>query len=165
MMTKRVRPLSPLVWLPSFAIAEEKLDRQHRKLMADINSLTNLLFEGRAWSSVVAKAQLLREDSIEHFEAEETFLTTIAFPGLSKHRSEHRNLVRRLNEIVAHLRRVQQATRTDIEATLYLRSMLVDHFFRKDFGYRPHVAATRRKMRRVGRSVARCLAPNAGVSA
>jgi hemerythrin-like metal-binding protein len=142
--TRRVIPLSPIVWLPGFAIEQESVDGQHRKLMSDINSLTNMLFERRTWSSIVAMAVVLRKDSIEHFETEEEFLTTTGYPGLSKHRGEHRDMTRRLDDIVQHLAGVHQASRTDIEAALHMRSMLLDHFFRKDFAYKLHVAAARR---------------------
>jgi hemerythrin len=75
--------LAPLVWLSSFAIDQETLDHQHRELMADINELTDLLFEGRPWSSVAAKSQELREDSIEYSKTEEEMLKKTAYPRLA----------------------------------------------------------------------------------
>jgi hemerythrin len=140
---KPVTSLSPLVWLPSFATGEERLDRQHRKLMTDINELTELLFEDRPWSSVVAKSQELREDSIEHFKAEEEILKKTAYPQLSQHRALHRQLEQQLDEIIRQLVLVHRASRGDIEAALYLRSMLIDHFFRRDIAYKSHVVKAR----------------------
>ena len=136
---KSARPLSPLVWLPTFATDEEALDQQHRKLMIDLNELTDLLFEGRAWSSVVATSEELREDSIEHFKAEEEVLKKTGYRQLPQHRSVHRQLERQLDDIVGRLVRVRSAARADIEGALYLRSMLIDHFFRQDIAYKSHV--------------------------
>jgi hemerythrin-like metal-binding protein len=136
---KSVTPLSPLVWVPVFGVDEESLDRQHRKLMLDLNELTALLAEGRPWSSVVAKSEELQRDSVAHFEAEEEMLKKTAYPRLPQHRADHGHLVRQLRDIVGHLAEVRRPARRDVEATLYLRSMLIDHFFRKDIAYRSHV--------------------------
>lgn len=140
---RSVTSLSPLVWLPSFATGEERLDRQHRKLMTDINELTELLFDNRPWSSVVKKSQELREDSIEHFEMEEEILKATAYRQFSQHRALHRELEQRLDEIIRQLVLVHRASRGDIEAALYLRSMLIDHFFRRDIAYKSHVMKAR----------------------
>jgi hemerythrin len=141
--TAPVRPLSPLVWLPSFAIHEETLDRQHRKLMVDINQLTDLLFEGRPWHEVVAKSEELREESLGHFKTEEELLRKAEYHRLAQHRSIHRQLERQLDEIIRHLVRAQRASRGDVEAALYLRSMLIDHFFRQDIAYKSDVMRSR----------------------
>jgi hemerythrin len=141
--SKFVRPLSPLGWIPAFAVGEELLDQQHRKLMRDLNELTDLLFESSSWSSVVKKCEELREDSIEHFKTEEEVLNRTAYPQFAQHRSVHRQLEWQLDDIVGHLVRVPHASRTDIEGALYLRSMLIDHFFRKDFAYKSHILKSR----------------------
>jgi hemerythrin-like metal-binding protein len=143
MREKSIRPLAPLVWLSSFAIDEETLDRQHRKLMADINELTDLLFEGWPWSSVAAKSQELKEDSFEHFKTEEEILKKTAYPQFSQHCALHREIERQLDEIIRQLVLVHRASRGDIEAALYLRSMLIDHFFRRDLAYKSHVMKAR----------------------
>jgi hemerythrin len=138
-----VRPLSPLGWLPAFAVGEERLDREHRKLMRDINELTDLIFEGPSWPSVVAKCEVLRRETIKHFKTEEEVLERTAYPKIAPHRSVHRHLRRQLDDLVGHLVSVQHASRTDIEAALYLRSMLIDHFFRKDIAYKSHILSSR----------------------
>jgi hemerythrin len=140
---KPIRQLSPLVWLSVFETGEEVPDRQHRKLMADINNLTELLFEGRRWSSIVVKSKELHEDSLEHFRAEEEMLKRIGYALLPQHRTIHRELARQLDNIAGHLARITQASQADIESALYLRSMLVDHFFRQDFAYKAHVLEAR----------------------
>jgi hemerythrin-like metal-binding protein len=145
MAEKAVRPLSPLVWLPTFATDEEDVDRQHRKLMVDINELTNLLFDGHPWSLVVAKSRELREESIEHFRTEEEVLKKTVYARFNQHQADHRHLVGQLDDIVEHLAGQRRASRADIEAVRYLRSMLIDHFFRKDIAYKSHVLISRRK--------------------
>lgn len=141
---KSVTPLSPLVWVAVFGVDEEGLDRQHRKLMLDLNELTTLLVEGRPWASVVAKSEELRSDSEAHFKAEEEMLNKTAYPRLRQHRADHGRLVRQLHDIVGHLAEVRRPLRRDVEAALYLRSMLIDHFFRKDIAYRSHVLKSRK---------------------
>src|SRR5215472_4578648 len=137
---RTVRSLSPLGWLPAFGVGEERLDREHRKIMRDINELTDLIFEGPSWPSVVAKCQTLAKDTIDHFTTEEEVLEKTGYPQFGPHRSIHRQLRRQLDDVVGHLLRVRHASRTDIEAVLHLRSMLLDHFFRKDFAYKSHVS-------------------------
>jgi hemerythrin-like metal-binding protein len=142
---KSVRPLSPLMWLPTFAIGEEDIDRQHSELMVQINELTDLLFDGCSWSSIVAKSEELREESIEHFKMEEELLKKAKYALFNRHQADHRHLVAQLDDIVEHLTGLRRASRAGIEAALYLRSMLVDHFFRKDIAYKSHVLASRGK--------------------
>jgi hemerythrin-like metal-binding protein len=135
--------MSPLGWLPALAVGEERLDREHRALMRDINELTDLLFESPSWSSVVAKCEKLREDTIEHFKTEEEVLERTAYPQFARHRSIHRHLRQQLDELIGHIVRVPRASRTEIEAAIHLRSMLIDHFFRKDIAYKSHVLRSR----------------------
>ena len=141
--TRTVRPLSPLDWLPAFAVGEERLDREHRVLMRDINELTDLVFECPSWSSVVAKCEKIRKNTIEHFKTEEEVLERTAYPQFAHHRSVHRHLHQQLDDLVGHLLLVPHASRTDIEAALHLRSMLIDHFFRKDIAYKSHILRSR----------------------
>jgi hemerythrin len=142
-MTKRkpVRQLAPLVWSPSFDIFRAIVDRQH--LLDDINELTELVFDMRPWPAVVAKSRELRTESIEHFRTEEDLLERLAYARLSQHRAEHQRLIGELDDIVEHLAALQAPSRGDLEAALLLRSLLLDHFFRKDFAYKPHVMAAR----------------------
>lgn len=138
-----LKPLSPLVWVRAFEVHEKVLDRQHRKLLADINELSEMLFEKRPWEAVIGKSRELRDDALEHFRMEEGVLEDVDYADLPQHRTDHRLLERQIREILEHIVRVKEATRTDVEAALFLRSMLVDHFFRKDIAYKSHVLNVR----------------------
>lgn len=140
---KYIGPLAPVVWVAPFNVGSERTDEEHRKLTVDINELTNLLFEGGAWASIVAKSEELNRDAVAHFASEEKVLEQARYPQLRQHRAEHRRLTQQLADIIGHLAEVTRPSRTDIEATLYLRSMLLDHFFRKDIPYKSHLMTSR----------------------
>jgi hemerythrin len=140
---KSIIPLSPLVRLPGFAVDEERLDQQHRKLMADINELTDPLFEGHPWSSVVAKREIARRQYRAFRSGRGASEGGGIYRQSHQHRSNHRALERQLDEIIGHLARAQRASRGDIEAALYLRSMLIDRIFRKNIAYKSHLMRSR----------------------
>jgi hypothetical protein len=70
-------------------------------------------------------------------------LKKMAYPRLAEHMSIHRQHERQLDKNTPHLVRVRHASQRSIEAALYLRSILIDYFFRKDIANESHVMMAR----------------------
>jgi hemerythrin len=81
-------------WLPSMSVSEETIDGQHRKLLAKVTELTQIL------SSMDVDVSQLRETVHflyvyinEHFAYEEKYMSGVGFPGLENHRKMHQRFV------------------------------------------------------------------------
>ena len=133
----------PLVWLSEFETGHPDIDDAHRQLLADINALSDLLARGPEWPQVLGKSQQLRVRCFKHFDEEEEVLENASYDNLATHRKEHLMVKRQLDEILVQISKVKIPSRTEIEAVLLLRSILVNHFFRYDILYKVHLLRQR----------------------
>jgi hemerythrin-like metal-binding protein len=131
--------LLPLVWLSAFETGDATVDREHRELLDDINSLSRCLAEGKDWQLVVTISKQLRDECLAHFRNERAVLERSKFPKLAAHEKEHRYIEKQLDDIIASLDGVIRPSRGEVEAVLYLRSLLLHHFFRFDIAYKAHL--------------------------
>ncbi len=83
-----------LVWDSTMSVGEDTIDSQHKKLLAQINKLIEIL------SSLDVNIGSLREANHflytyikEHFVYEEEYMEKNNFPGLEKHRKTHQGFV------------------------------------------------------------------------
>src|SRR5262249_19674834 len=65
-------------------------------------------------------------------------LERVKYGKLADHEREHRRIEKELNKVLATIG-VAQPSRAEVEAVLYLRSLLVHHFFRFDIAYKAHL--------------------------
>lgn len=137
--------LPSLVWASVFKTGNAKLDDEHRELAVDINNLTRLLAEGREWSQIVTLTKQLRNECFAHFLDEEAILERSKYRKLAAHARDHRSIERQLDDILACISGVALPSRAEVEALLYLRSMLIHHFFRYDIAYKLHLQQARSK--------------------
>jgi len=81
-------------WDPSMSVGEDTIDRQHKKLLAQINKLVEIL------SSLDINMGPLRETIHflytyikEHFSYEEKYMEEHNYPGLENHKKKHQIFV------------------------------------------------------------------------
>jgi hemerythrin-like metal-binding protein len=134
-----------LVWITAFETGNAKVDGQHLELLVDINDLSKRLAEGRDWSQIVNISKQLRDKCFAHFREERTVLKKAKYGRLAVHEREHRHIERQLDDVLACISNVPHPSRGDVEAVLYLRSMLIHHFFRHDIAYKSHLLRARRQ--------------------
>ena len=131
--------LPPLVWASAFESGDAKVDREHRELLADINNLSRCLAEGKDWPGIVAMSRKLRDKCFAHFRDEQTVLERSKYRRLAAHAREHRHIEKQLDDVLACIGGTARPYRAEVEAVLYLRSLLVHHFFRFDIAYKAHL--------------------------
>jgi hemerythrin-like metal-binding protein len=141
--------LPALVWAGEFETGDAKLDGEHRELAIAMNNLTRLLAEGREWSQIVTLTKKLRDKCFAHFHDEEAVLERLKYRKLTAHTREHRYIEKQLDDVLACISSVARPSRGDIEALLYLRPMLIHHFFRYDIAYKSHLLHARSKSSRL----------------
>jgi hemerythrin-like metal-binding protein len=131
--------LPPLVWLSVFETGNATVDREHHQLLDDINNLSRCLAEGKDWKLVVSLSKQLCDESFAHFRDERAVLEQSKYGKLAAHLREHRHIEKELNKALATIDGVTRPSRAEVEAVLYLRSLLVHHFFRFDIAYKAHL--------------------------
>jgi hemerythrin len=134
-----VEELPALVWLSAFETGDAKVDGEHRELFADIDDLSSSLIEGRGWSHIVGASKQLRNKCFAHFCNERKVLKESRYRKLAAHEKQHRYIEQQLDDVIACIEFVAGPSRAEVEAILYLRSMLIHHFFRYDLAFKSHL--------------------------
>ena len=89
-------------WSDDLSVGVERVDAQHRELIARTNALLEALPAGSGPASQAAMETLLYLSSYveEHFGDEERFMAEVGFPDLTTHRIEHQRFRESLGVLV-----------------------------------------------------------------
>lgn len=113
------------VWKDSFALGIDGLDDEHRAFIDLLNAVGEGLDRGDPGAIHLA-VEGLRSYAQFHFAHEETYLESIAYPGLRAHQAEHAGYLRRLAEIAGDQ---GSGPRAPLEMA---RAWLIDHILGTD---------------------------------
>jgi hemerythrin-like metal-binding protein len=122
-----------------------QVDGEHRELLVGINELSHCLAEGRKWSKIVGISKRLRDKCFAHFRDERAVLQTPRYGKLAAHERQHRYIEQQLDDVLDCIGSVTRPSRAEVEGVLFLRSMLIHHFFRYDLAYKSHLQRVRIK--------------------
>lgn len=121
-------------WSEAFSVGLPELDFQHKKILALISDLEQLVAEGRT-NSAAAKG-LLNEIvtyAVVHFETEEHVLAERQYAQLGSHREEHRKYVSFVAEQIALAISSQQDTESVLQ---FLKAWWRRHILEEDRQYK-----------------------------
>jgi hemerythrin len=128
----------PLPWLPSFAVGDERMDDEHRRLL-DAANLLCALTQGDARAADVGDGvRELIAATEEHFASEEALFPIIGFRRMLSHIREHLSI---LNVLRNTLHVTEDADLSGPAAAA--RMVLVDHIVRHDLAFKTWVLAAR----------------------
>jgi hemerythrin-like metal-binding protein len=131
--------MAPIAWMDVLETGVAELDADHRSLIAECNSLTELMDRGGRWDAVVESVRRLALNCTQHFREEEALLERTDFPRRDRHAAQHREIERRFNELVAFLCGVDGSDPEHRNAARAVRNTLVDILFRHDLDYKSHL--------------------------
>jgi len=131
--------VSPIAWVEVLETGVPDLDRDHRALIDQCNTLTNLMESGAAWGRIVDSARDLAQGCTEHFRGEEALLDRTEFPRREQHKAQHRQIERRFKELVEFLATGDGSSAQHRKAAQAVRATLVDILFRHDLDYKSHL--------------------------
>lgn len=80
-------------------VGHEEIDRQHAALYDAVNRLHDALKAGRSRQELGEILAFLRAYTVDHFQAEETFMQEKAYSELASHRALHQGLVQQVMEL------------------------------------------------------------------
>lgn len=148
--------MDPFDWQPAWNLGIERLDREHRMLIAELKTLSRRFaaageervsatdpdpgaYPPAEHEALMTALEAFGDQVLAHFDREEDFMRSIRYPDLGAHRSEHALLHAEYVEMVRSLRH-QAITRLDAETISALRRWLVSHILAADKEYADYYA-------------------------
>ncbi len=120
-------------WSDDLSVGIEEIDQQHSSLVDIVNELDEAMRQGRGTRIMSAILGRLTSYTQEHFACEETLMEQHGYDGLQLHRSQHRQLL----EKVQHFGR-QSATgemRITRDVMEFLKYWLCSHIMKEDIAF------------------------------
>jgi len=123
-------------------VGEETIDADHKHLVDLINAF-EVAISGTIDHKKVARVLLgLVEYTGEHFAREEELQLAIRYPYYESHRRSHRDVLKKLSEIVAEYTKAGNGPGRDRmvrDLANFLKEWLVDHIIQSDLRMKPYV--------------------------
>lgn len=119
-----------LPWIDRYAIGDELVDGQHRRMLEMINLLHSALVNKGASEVVSQVITQVAEYSREHFLAEEALMDRVSYPGLVAHRKHHGAMIKQLTMLLHRMKRGEEISTREMLA--FLKSWWQEHIMTED---------------------------------
>ncbi len=117
-------------WKDSMSVGNQVIDTDHRKLIQYINEMQEAMMAGHGRDIVGTILNRLVAYTHEHFAREELIWKGGHYAGLEKHKKEHTDLLKTVNEFKA---KFDKGTVTlSVEVMSFLRDWLKNHILKSD---------------------------------
>lgn len=128
-----------IAWDQSHSVKVAESDGHHQKLFHLINTLHEVMREGKGNRIIRGIVEELANYTPAHFQREETLMEQTKFPGFDVHRIEHHKLMAKVGEYKSAL---YAGAMVNTAAVLdFLRRWLAKHIHGMDKGYSSHLNA------------------------
>lgn len=138
-----------VTWRDELSIDDGPIDEDHKHLIAIINGFYRAAGRRVSVDVLDSALQYLKQYTLQHFQREEEIQTRIGYPFAEAHRREHRDLIRRLDQIVAEARqdktRENPDTLTDNLFSL-LKDWLLTHVVKADIRMKPYMERNKARL-------------------
>jgi hemerythrin len=112
------------MWNKQLETGIEKIDEQHKELVAAMNDLLNACWKGRGKEEIERILRFLGDYTKNHFGMEEEYMRTRDYPDYSFHRARHAHFLRDL----AALRRQFEKEGASADLVMATRLKIIDWF-------------------------------------
>lgn len=123
-----------VLWKDEYGVGIPAIDEQHKKLFDIANQISELLnnqFLLDKYDQIVTVLNELRDYTVEHFAAEETYMVKHKYRKFLSHKALHSDFIEKINAV--------DLEKIDNEQNLYLKDILnfvtewlVDHILKVD---------------------------------
>ena len=120
-------------WTDEFNLDCGPIDDQHRQLVEIVNKFEEANRRGKGSRIMVEILNDLMGYTQEHFAFEEKALSEAGYPHLEQHRSQHRQLIQKLEKFQFDFN--SQGRRITAEMRDFLRYWLTSHILKEDKAY------------------------------
>jgi hemerythrin len=119
-------------WKDSYDIGVEKIDCQHRQLLAKLNEFFDACSKQQGKEKIEETLKFLKEYTIEHFSNEEQLMEEIDFPELAEHRQTHADFVKVVLELEETVKTKGVSVLSTIKLNRTLTDWLLNHIHKCD---------------------------------
>ena len=125
-----------ITWSDMLSVKNEKIDSQHKWLVENLNAFLLAMMDGEGVDKIKGMLEKLGDYVVFHFEDEEKYLETIAYPKLEEHKIIHKNFVEELGELAEVL--IEQGPSPELAIVLQekVALWLINHITVTDMDYR-----------------------------
>ena len=120
-------------WNNAFSVDIQKIDEQHKKFFSLVNMLYDAIMQGKGEEVVGSVLKELQQYVIFHFKSEETWMKMYNYPDMNKHKLEHEEGAKKVNELLLEYERGNKTV--DIELLKFLSDWLQHHILEVDRKY------------------------------
>jgi len=128
-----------VTWDETYSVKVKRLDEQHQKLFALINTLHEAMRQGKGQALVESTLNELALYTVTHFRAEEELLRKANFPEFAVHRAEHQSYIAKVHQFAEDLKAGRCASSVSVLG--FLKDWLADHIRRRDRSYSAYLNA------------------------
>ncbi len=125
--------MTQIEWTSELETGIDEVDEQHKALVAIYNKLDEAMRTGRGHKTMGEILVALVSYTAEHFEQEEQLMADDGYPELESHRSEHRQLLDKVNRFQKRLASGQE--RINKPVMKFLNFWLMNHIKASDCAY------------------------------
>lgn len=125
--------MSIIEWHPAYSVQVSKFDEQHKILIKLINDLHAAMKEGEGHGMLGEIFQSLADYTKNHFADEERMMETNTYSDLSRHKTAHDHLLKRVRELQNEF--VEGNGIISISVLNFLKDWLITHIQGEDKKY------------------------------
>ena len=128
-----------IAWQKKWAIGDELIDMEHKKLVQLINELVLACANNKMDSYIPSALDFLVQYTITHFDDEEALQKRCNFPEYKQHKKLHEDLKVTVGKLVAKYKK--SGSTLDLKEDLYnvLAAWLVNHIEYEDKKIAPYI--------------------------
>ncbi|HPT50767.1 MAG TPA: bacteriohemerythrin [Accumulibacter sp.] len=128
-------------WSEEYELGITEIDDQHKGLVDLLNQLHKAIREHRGTTTSRRILDQLIDYTRTHFLLEESLMRVTAYPGVDRHRTQHKELI---SQIEALQRKMdQESVAISFELLHFLRNWLIQHIHESDKRFGAHFHSVR----------------------
>jgi hemerythrin-like metal-binding protein len=127
--------MSLVTWQNSLSVGVPEMDRQHQTLIQLLNEFHKAMNERHAKEKIQQTLDALATYTVNHFKAEEAYMSKNHFAGLDAHKKIHANLIKEVQALQAKCRAGEQLVPASVMKFMW--NWLQNHIVKEDKQYAP----------------------------
>ncbi|MBN2652374.1 MAG: hemerythrin family protein, partial [Spirochaetales bacterium] len=117
-------------WSEKYEIGIEAVDRQHKRLLTQINEFVHFLNSNKGYEQMLPTIKFFVEYTQYHFETEEEIMIQIDYPEFGEHQHEHNLAKKKIREILLKIKHEEHFS--PIELYYFLANWITEHIEKVD---------------------------------
>lgn len=127
-----------ITWDERMTVGDADIDREHKQLVGVINSLSDMIEEGRGKHILVEDLDQLVAFIENHFRHEENIFSKTDYPDSIIHIREHANMLGKIKLIQNEYKR-NQSNDILLRAFIFYKKLFMNHVMETDVGMRSYL--------------------------